>query len=248
MMTLKTFERPIVAAFLAALLTGQVACSGAPTGGSSDAKQSPAAASTPATYSGEALFRGVMFGDGEVAARLPELWGTAAVSASKELANSANPAEAAAQLSQMADRMEAEGLAADAVARIRDRATSIRKMSPASFGAAMSASADGDAATRDAVVEYIQTKAPAFFDQFKAAMESGNPVAINRAIDDASKRIVEAGSAVHAPTPLEGDVAIVLLTFVAVIVVLTVLLRNVESPIHKDRMAALMAERFAVTR
>jgi hypothetical protein len=254
-MTREKFGRPVISAFLAALIAGQVACGSTPQTEAAPTESGNAAASNETSnphiaYTGEELFRGIMLGQGEVASRLPEVWGTAAMKSSIELAGTPDAAEVADQLGQMADRMASDGFASEGVQRVRDRAAAIRAMPPAALEAAARQSAGtGSSETRDALVEYIKTIAPTFFDAFRVAIESGNPVAVERALDLASKRIAEAGSSVRAPTADEADVAAALITFVAVVVIIVLVIvapyKQISSPILRTRLSATIADRFA---
>jgi hypothetical protein len=246
---MNSFKSPMVSALLAALIAGGVAYNCAPADSNRGRARGATAART--TYTGEQLFRGIYFGEGEVGAKLPELWATAAMKSAKEIAGAGTGDELSARLSQTADRIAAEDPSNPAVSLLRERADTARKLSPADVIATVKASQDAEVAVRAALVAYIHTTAPRFFDELKAAVESGDPVAITRVTDAGRKFIGDGASTVHAATPdalwVDVETAIYAVAVVAVFIVAFAAPKNESSePALSARYVALIAERFAV--
>jgi hypothetical protein len=247
MFTMNSFKSPMVAALLAALMAGQAACT-APTGTNGGSANGTTSAAR-ATYTGEQLFRGIYFGEGEVGTKLPEMWGTAAIKSAKEIAGAGTGEELSARLSQTADRIAAEDPSSAAVSLLRERAEAAKKLSPADVAATVKASQEAQVAVRAALVDYINTTAPTYFNDLKAAVESGDPVAITRLTEQGRKLLGDGASAVRAPNPdslwVEIETAIYAVVAVAVFIAAVAALgvKNQEGLTPKH--VALIADRFA---
>jgi SdpC family antimicrobial peptide len=248
-----------VATLLAALMTTQAGCVvSTPSDGSSASTQ----ANVAATPSGEAFFRGIFFGEGAVADRLPEVWSPAARQSA--FATAAQSGETRAQLATTLDELSAQllasGASSSAVALTRAEASSLRAgTGPLSYDATSStATSPYDAAYRTAIVARISAVDPAFLPGFQAALVSGDHVRISAALDQGTARLLDASAWLTAnalptgstnPDPM-GNAACAVFVIVAVVavVVAVVLWRPVgsgEGVLGREMTVNMLAGRFA---
>jgi hypothetical protein len=174
------------------------------TGTSSSA--GPAATQVQTIYDGESLFRGIFFGTGEVAQKLPEIW------QSQEQAKLAvlTPEQTAARLEAGGTQLRALGYPEQAerlallASQVRNGALSprdIARVADSKFSVGDRAAPEA-AATYDNVVAYIKSLDSGFFHRFAAEIQSGNQLRVANAIREASKLLVESTNLGVDPTKL----------------------------------------------
>jgi hypothetical protein len=183
--------RGIAPVLISSLMVGQMACSGSPTGGSAgDETRGATSQTSAASYDGEALLRGLYFGNGPAA----ELLGSPAKAPAPSLDPRLATGNLLSTLQTARTSLAAQGQT-EAVARIdaiRDEIAS-GHVSDAQIRAELD-SVDpnliaGNVA--DLFIDSVRTSDPTFLSHFEAEMKSGDPVRVSAAIDDGSKRVVE---------------------------------------------------------
>jgi SdpC family antimicrobial peptide len=235
---------------------------------SSQSDESEVSASSP---TGEDLFRGILFGEGNVAAKLPELWASTSVRDSIQLSETKGTTrgEAAQQIESLADYMTQLGLPAAQVQDVRDKAATLLAGGPASeqISASVLPSSQQMAAARDTIVKSIGTSDPTFFANFRKAIQSGNPVEISAMLDQCGAKIAAATSSFRTPgsasafgtgTDTDSNVAVAVVVAVAVAVVVAVAValvvavvvgpvavKRFAGTLPREQLVSTLASRFA---
>ena len=196
---------------LPAFTSLSIGCGSAGTNGSTDRTRTDPSAEQPGTgaqtlYDGESLFRGIFFGTGEVAEKLPEIW------RSQEQAKLAvlTPEQTAARLEAGGSQLRALGYAEQAdrlgllASQVRNGALSpkdIARVADGKFSVA-DRTAPEAVATYDSAVASIKGLDSGFFNRFAAEIQSGNQVRVANAIREASKLLLESTNLGVDPTKL----------------------------------------------
>jgi SdpC family antimicrobial peptide len=163
------FSTRAVAALLSGvmLLTTTVGCgTGAGVGTTQEAEQHQA-------YDGQTAFRGVFFGEGPAAERLPELWGEGAARGFRN-ASAVPAAELATQLEAGIKAMKAEGWSDAQLAGAQQALDTLR-----SGGTLPDQTADA-AATREIIIARLAQRDPTFFQRFATEIQSGDHLRVQR--------------------------------------------------------------------
>ena len=159
-------------------------CSGNPNTSTDDSITSANVASSKAHYTGEDLVRAVFFDVGPAAAAIHEDTerrpaGTAGKSAE----------ELATMIDHAAEEMTKLHYSEAAIARAHAQAAALRDGSTTKRAPL---SVDEARAAADAVVAHLGAMDPAFFPHIEVELQSGDPLRVQVALDQAAKRIVEA--------------------------------------------------------
>jgi len=198
-------------AIVSSLMVGPVGCSGGPSASGPD--ESTAKATATAKHDGETLFRGVMFAQGP-AASLAGVPANAKIESGDPRLSIGNVLatldDRVATLERAGNDAAARALA-DVRARIangevseKDIRDAVRRVDASALGSDLASS----------VVARIRATDPSYFDRFAEALYSGDHVVVDRAVQDAAAKIIEAGGeSPQAPGVLA--VVIVLVAFVA---------------------------------
>jgi SdpC family antimicrobial peptide len=267
-------RRPTAGLLLTAFLSSQLGglgCSAAPT--EDDTVQ---AGDEALSYDGETLFRGIFFGTGAAATKLPELWSNSAAASLVTKALQTSPTSAAAQLRAYASIARTEGSSTATVTTLTKAADLLArtKLSSADFAnrlgdARSKLLADRAAAT---VIAKIREKKPTFFKDFGNAIQSGDRVRIQAAVKTARVALLDewCGTTPRPPIPspwpggvspnpgLAADVtvdvetaiyavAVVAVAVVAVAVWVVGLEATNVTRLQSDRFVDLLATRFKST-
>jgi hypothetical protein len=206
-------------------------------------------ATVPAHQDGATVFRGVFFGEGPTAQRLPELWGESAVQ--QRMAMTKSPEQLALQLETAIARMKADGWSEDVVARAEQALESVRS------GQSIPDVQPTDISTfRELMIAQIAAADPAFFDRFGADMQSGDHLRVEHAMTEAEGKVrstVETFGTGGEPTANPSLVwyygpVLVAVAAVAVAVAVVVVVVDVEGPdnsrLKHDELIDLYAQRL----
>jgi hypothetical protein len=147
--------------------------------------------STSQGLDGEAIFRGVYFGTGDAADRVPELWNdkTRAQLAQARRGKETwkySRVETATQFDTIADKLRAAG-EGELAARVAQAATILRTMPDT----APSTERPTEAVVNDAIVTQIRRTSPNFYTQFAADMQSGNQLRVQVALRAATRAVFD---------------------------------------------------------
>ena len=134
-------------------------------------------------FDGEDILRGVLFGQGPVATRIPEH--AKALEEALFRPQTIPVKTIAAQLHQHAAQLEKAGALSEQVARIRERASELERSPDTLVTSAVTK--DVLLARADALIARIRQAHPSFFQQFAIEMQSGDRVRIDAALKRANE-------------------------------------------------------------
>lgn len=213
MIRISAMHSLLVPVLLPAMILSQVGCSGAAPG-SDDGQSASDTSSTTATtrYDGQALFRGIFFGSGEVGQKFPEVWGSVRQGPT-DITMSQEQIETA--LSGQIDRLTSTGNA-QAVAQLSAIRDQVRS---GTLGTQTTNSIDFSSMASDAkigtLLDAISASDPTFFDTFAADIQSGDHVRIDAALDRSATKLLSLSGGVDngGASKITGECA-----FIAVVV------------------------------
>jgi SdpC family antimicrobial peptide len=172
----KSIATGSVAAVVMSAILVSLGCSAPADPGTS----TPAPARAP--RDGETVFRGIFFGEGDVGAQLPEMWGDDV--AQQRAAITKSPELLAQQLEQAIARMKASGWSDSVVARAQEALDMVRS------GQSLQDTTPVEMSTlRDLMVARMDERDPTFFSRFAADMQSGDHLRVERAMNDAQAAV-----------------------------------------------------------
>jgi hypothetical protein len=217
--------RSIVVVGMAGIAVSATACSG-----TADPGPSTTEGRASARFDGETLFRGIFFGKGPVAERLPEYWGAEAVAQRAKITNS--PEVAAQKLEAAIAQMKSEGWAPAIISQAEQTLSDIRSGQPIP-----EAELSDTALVQELVMARIAESDPTFFSRFAGDMQSGSHVRVGLAIDEASARFRDGMNRVfasdsHAKIPVVGPVVVAVALAVVAVAVLVVFVEDQPSSSH----------------
>lgn len=232
------------------------------------ATRASASSGEDARPDGQAIFRGLFWGEGDVAKKFPELWENSATGSPNTRERNASSLDmnvVAQQVEDYGRTLCIEGCTdilrdsfAAAVMRIRsgerDRVEINSNESIARLKGPLK-----DAATV-AIIESLKRQEPGFFDRFGSEMQSGDPVRVRAMLNEAigelmtaahklqseSKGTLAFDSAMKPKSELNGPVVLVVVIAIAVIVV-AVVGRSAESELQQDILVGKIASRLSPT-
>ncbi|HEY8088866.1 MAG TPA: hypothetical protein VIF09_13495 [Polyangiaceae bacterium] len=161
-------------------------------GGGADPRGVDAPAAAPhASFTGQEIFRGTMFGTGPVAALLPEIWKHPQVTQAVERARGLDyrPTELTQLDKQLDDAAASEpDISPATMTKFR---TLMDRAAHEPADRRVRATAHVQARMQRLMVAAIEKEDPSFFTRFGVQMQSGNQVRIDAAIHDATRHLVE---------------------------------------------------------
>jgi hypothetical protein len=231
-----------IGAIIVSTILASVACSGPTDTGEPKA-------TVPARQDGATVFRGIFFGEGPSAQRLPELWGDSVVQ--QRVAMTKSPDQLAHQLETAIARMKADGWSENVVSRAEQALELVRS------GKSFPDAQPGDIATfRDLMIAQIAASDPTFFDRFGSEMQSGDHLRVERAMTDAEGKVRGAVETLGTSVDSKGETSLVwyygpvlvAVAAVAVAVAVVVVVVDVEGPdnsrLKHDELMSILAERL----
>ena len=273
-MSMFSIRRPTAALLLTAFVSSQFATLGCASVHDDDGG-SLASQDQALSFDGETLFRGLFFGTGAAAVKLPELWGNTATAALVTKALQTSPTSAATQLRQYVAIARSEGASSATLTRLSKAADllQVTRLSQADFanrlGQARDTLSSDAVATR--VIASIRSSKPTFFVDFAAAIQSGDRARVATAVSSARAVLVDTycGSVPRLPIPhpwpssVDGNpslaasvvvdvetaiyaVAVVAVAVVAVAVLFIGISATDVSRLQADKFIDLVATRFRV--
>jgi SdpC family antimicrobial peptide len=223
---MKTNFRTVALRLLAvSALVAAAGCSGS---GPADPNGQQAPTAEVGHVDGLTVYRGVFFGEGPIADRLPETWGAEA--RAQRTAMTESPERAAETLQGAIARMKADNWSPALIAQAEQSLAELRSGAPVP-----QAQLGQESTVKDLVVARIAEDDPTFFGRYAADMQSGNHVRVDNAMQEATGKTKEAlkiivGSgginAVDSKLPVWGPVVVAVAVAIAAVAVLVVFIED----------------------
>jgi hypothetical protein len=192
--TLKSYSRVIFPILFPAFVSLSLGCGGA----ESDPSSGQVGRTASAIYGGETLLRGIFFGTGEIAEKLPEMWKAPEQTQQGVL----TPEQTASRLEAAAKQLRASGYDGQAskLVTLADQVRSgtlspsdVARLSDSKYSVANRASPEA-IATHDRIVSAIKTMDPGFLNRFAVEIQSGDQVRVAAAIREGSRILMNASN------------------------------------------------------